>query len=86
MNEAKERIEINADLRDYFASQAMLSAVSETQEVVPASFWDWCKQLLQQLANMTFLTVKYKDIPDVYEGAARRCFEYADAMINERNK
>ena len=67
--------------RDYFAGQAMLAVMQETQEVVPASFFDWVKHLLFNHAGATFLTVRYKEIEGIYEEAAKRAHKYADAMM-----
>lgn len=74
------------DLRDYFAARALLASVSETQEVIPASFWDWVKSILRALLYMTFLEVKYKTIEDAYKQSAERSYRYADAFIAERAK
>ena len=73
-------------LRDYFASQAMLAVVQETQEMIPASFWDWFKLICRDLFHMTFLEVHYREVTDVYENAAKRAYKYADAMINCKNQ
>ena len=75
----------NVSVRDFYASQAMLAVMGETQEMRIATFWDWVKHLLIIYLHFTFLTVKYKKVDDVYEDAAKRCFEYADAMMAERN-
>ena len=72
------------ELRDYLAGQAMLVVMQETQEVVPASFFDWIKQLAFIYLNATFLKVKYREIHNVYSEAAKRAYKYADAMISER--
>lgn len=73
----------NLSLRDFYASQAMLAVMGETQEMRIATLWDWVKHLLQTYLHFTFLTVKYEKVDNVYEDAAKRCFEYADAMIAE---
>lgn len=73
-------------LRDYFASQAMLAIMQETQEMRIASFWDWCKQLASVYLNFTFLVVRYVKVENVYEDAAKRAYEYADMMLIERMK
>lgn len=75
----------NVSMRDFYASQAMLAVMGETQEMRIATFWYWVKHLLVLYLHFSFLTVKYKKVDNVYEDAAKRCFEYADAMINERN-
>jgi hypothetical protein len=75
----------NISLRDYFASQAMLAVMQETQEMRIGSFWEWCKQLLVSYLNFTFLTVKYVKIDNVYKEAAERAYEYADALLSIRN-
>jgi hypothetical protein len=72
------------ELRDYLAGQAMLAVMQETQEVVPASFFDWLKQLAYNYLHATFLKVKYREIDNVYYEAAKRAYKYADAMISER--
>jgi len=72
-------------LRDYFASQAMLAVMQETQEMRIGSFWDWVKQLLVTYLHFTFLTVKYVQVESVYEEAAKRAYEYADALLSVRN-
>lgn len=72
-------------LRDYFASQAMLAVMQETQEMRIGSFWDWVKQLLVTYLHFTFLTVKYVQVENVYEDAAKRAYEYADALLSVRN-
>lgn len=68
-------------LRDYFASQAVSIVMQETQEMRIGSFYDWIKQLLVNNLGLTFLTVKYVKIDNVYEEASKRAYEYADAMI-----
>lgn len=75
----------NVSVRDFYASQAMVAVMGETQEMRIATFWDWVKHLLIIYLNFTFLTVKYETVDNVYEDAAKRCFDYAEAMINERN-
>lgn len=75
----------NVSLRDFYASQAMGAVMGETQEMRTATLWDWVKFLLQQYLHFTFLTVKYVQVDNVYKDAAKRCYEYADAMMNERN-
>ena len=71
-------------LRDYFAAQAMLAVLQETQEMRIGSFWDWVKELLVKYLHFTFLTVKYVKVKDVYEDAAKRAYEYADALLSIR--
>lgn len=66
--------------RDYFAAKAMLAVMQETQEMRTASFWDWIKHILYT-AGCTFLVVKFKEVDEVYEEAARRAYKYADAML-----
>ena len=73
-------------VRDYFASQAMLAVMQETQEMRIGSAWDWIKHLMVTYFNFTFLTVKYVQVDNVYQDAAKRAYEYADALIEERNK
>lgn len=73
------------ELRDYFAAQAMLAVMQETQEMRVASFWDWCKHLMVTFLSFTFLAVRYTKVENVYEDAAKRAYEYADAMIKSRN-
>jgi hypothetical protein len=75
-----------SELRDFFASQAMQTVMNETQEMRIGSFWDWVKQLLVTYCHFTFLTVKHVQVENVYEDAAKRAYEYADAMIIERDK
>lgn len=72
--------------RDYFAAQAMLAVMQETQEMKIASFKDWVKQQLVQLLGFTFLTVKFVKVENVYEEASQRAYEYADAMMAEKKK
>lgn len=72
-------------LRDYFASQAMLAVMQETQEMRIGSFLDWVKQLLVTYLHFTFLTVNYVQVENVYEEAAKRAYEYADALLSVRN-
>jgi hypothetical protein len=71
-------------LRDYFASKAMLAVMQETQEMRIGSFGDWIKQILVTYLQFTFLTVKYVKVDNVYEEAAQRAYEYADAMLSIR--
>ena len=81
----QERIELEGfELRDYFASQAMLAVLQETQEMRVASFEDWCKELMVTYLHFTFLTVKYVKVDNVYNEAAKRAYEYADAMLAAR--
>lgn len=75
----------NVSLRDFYASQAMSAVMGETQEMRIATFWDWIKFLMQTHLHFTFLTVKYVQVKNVYEDAAKRSYEYADAMIIKRN-
>lgn len=77
---------MNVSKRDYFASQAMLAVITETQEMRVASFWDWIKHLLVTYLQLTFLSVKYKQVEGSYEKAAKRAFEYADAMLKESER
>lgn len=77
-------MENEIEIRDYFASQAMLAVMQETQEMRVASFWDWCKHLMVDLFHFTFLHVNYVKVPNVYENAAKRAYEYADAMMKAR--
>lgn len=72
--------------RNYFAGQAMSAVMNETQEMKIASFGDWIKSLLVLYLHFTFLTVKYKKVDNVYEDAAKRAFEYADAMMAEKER
>jgi len=72
-------------LRDYFASQAMNVVMQETQEMKVASFKDWIKHLLVVSFNLNFLTVKFVEIDNVYEDAAKRAYRYADALLEHRN-
>ena len=71
-------------IRDYFAAQAMLAVLQESQEMRIATFWDWCKYLLILYLHFTFLTVKYVKVDNVYEEASKRAYEYADAMMKAR--
>lgn len=71
---------------DVFASQAMQTVLSETQEMKVASFWDWVKQLLYLYLNFTFLTVKFVRVENVYEEAAERAYDYAEALYKEKLK
>lgn len=73
-------------LRDYFASQAMGAIMQETQEMRVNTFIDWTKQILITYLHFTFLTVKYVKIDNVYEDAAKRAYEYADALIEARKE
>lgn len=72
--------------RDEFAKYAMLAVMQETQEMRVASFWDWIKSILSTYFMLNFLVIKYTKVPNVYEEAAKRAFEYADAMIQESTK
>ena len=76
----------NISLRDYFASQAMNVVMQETQEMRINSIWDWIKQILTTYLHFTFLTVKFVKVEGVYEEAAERAYEYADALLKVRNK
>lgn len=76
----------NIELRDFLASQAMMAVMLETQEVVPASPYDFLKQVLSNRLGMTFLVVRYKNIRGVYESAAIKAYQYADAMMSIREK
>jgi hypothetical protein len=71
--------------RDYFAANAMLAIMQETQEMRIATFKDWLKQLLVNYLNFTWLTVNYVKVENVYEEASKRAYEYADAMMKARN-
>lgn len=73
-------------LRDFFAAKAMLAVLQETQEMRIGSFWDWCKHLLVIYFHFTFLTVRYVKVSGVYEDAAKRSYEYADAMMLAREQ
>lgn len=73
------------ETRDNFAAHAMLAIMQETQEMRIATFKDWLKQLLITHLNFTWLTVNYVKVDNVYEDAAKRAYEYADAMMNVRN-
>lgn len=73
-------------LRDYFAAQAMLAVMQETQEMRIGSFWDWIKQLMVTYLHFTFLTVRYIKVENVYEEAAKRAYDYADALLSVRDK
>jgi hypothetical protein len=80
-----EPVDVNyLTLRDYFASQAMLAVMQETQEMKIGSFWDWIKLLLVTYLHFNFLTVKFVKVKNVYEEAAVRAYEYADALIKIR--
>lgn len=70
---------------DYYAGLAMQNAVSEIQEVVPASLWDFIKILLKNLAHMHWLEVRYKEIEGVKEQVAERAFKMAEIMMRERD-
>jgi len=85
MTEQKQNIINNINLRDFFASQAMDAVMGETQEMRIATLWDWIKYLMQGYLHFKFLTVKYVQVDNVYEESAKRCYEYADAMIKERD-
>jgi hypothetical protein len=76
----------DSSLRDYFASQAMLATIAETQEMRIGSFWEWIKLLLVTYLHFSFLHVKYIKVDNAYQDAAKRCYEYADAMLLERSK
>jgi len=80
----KDDILHEISIRDYFAAQAMLAVMQETQEMRVASFWDWIKHLLVTYLSLTFLTVKYERVENVYEDAAKRAYEYADALLSAR--
>lgn len=75
----------NISRRDYLAGQAMLVVLSETQETVPASFWDLIKSLLHGI-GFTFLQVRYKTIEGVYEQGAKKAVEYADMVLKELDR
>jgi hypothetical protein len=70
-------------MRDHFASMAMLAVMQETQEMRIASFLDWLKLLLVTYLHFNFLTVRYIKVDNVYQDAAKRAYEYADAMMKE---
>lgn len=81
-----EKYNINITLNDtfwrnYFAGQAMLAVLQESQEMRVASFWDWCKSLFVAFLHFNFLHVKYIIVPNAYEEAATRAYKYADAML-----
>ena len=84
--EKEEKIITEVNLRDYFASQAMLAVMQETQEMRIGSFWEWCKNIMVSYLHFTFLTVRYVKVEGVYEEASERAYEYADAMLAVRNK
>ena len=72
--------------RDYFAGQAMLAIMQESQEMRVASFWDWCKALMVTFLHFNFLTIKMIPVENVYNDAAKRAYQYADAMVAESGK
>lgn len=74
-----------SELRDQFACHALLAVMQETQEMRIGSFRDWIKQLLVTYLNFTFLTVNYVQIANAYEEAAKRAYQYADALLAARN-
>lgn len=76
----------NVSVCDYYASQAMVAVMGESQEMRIATFWDWVKFLAQTYFHFSFLTVKYKPVENVYKEAAERCYDYADAMMKTRAK
>lgn len=86
MNKESIKESKDNDLRDLLASQAMLAVMGETQEMRIATFQDWIKHLMIMYLSFTFLSVKYVQVENVYEDASKRAYEYADAMIKERNK
>jgi hypothetical protein len=71
---------------DYFAARSMEVVMMETQEVVVDGFWNWVKQLMQIYLHFSFLEVKYRNIEGTYEKAAKKCYDYAQAMVNEKYK
>jgi len=73
-------------LRDYLAAKAMEVVMGESQEMRTASFWDWLKMLMVMYLHFTFLHVKTVRIEGVYEEAAKRAYDYSDAMIAERDR
>lgn len=73
-------------LRDYFAAKAMNVVVLEVQETVPASVFDWFKQVLRDRIGMTFLYVRYRVVDGAHDSAASRAYAMADAMLKERSK
>lgn len=74
------------ELRDYFAARAMDIVLSETVDMVPASYWDWVKSVLHEYAGLTWISYEMIKVPNVYEHASVRCYEYADAMLEARKR
>lgn len=73
-------------LLDYFAAKAMGIVSAETQEQVPATFWDTIKIILINLCHMHFLTVNYKEVEGARERIARQSYLLASSMLTERQK
>jgi len=69
--------------REYFAGLAMQSAQSETTDVVPANFYNWCKMLLVEFLHLTFLEIKYKDVKGAKEATCKRAINYADELLKQ---
>lgn len=69
---------------DYYAGLAMQNAVSEIQETVPASFWDFIKILAKNLLHFHWLEIRYKEINGVKEEVAHRACKMAALMMKER--
>ena len=80
MNEEK------IELLDFYAAKAMILVSAETQETIPASFWDYVKSILFSVCYMTFLEVRYKPVTGAKERIAKEAYLYAQAMLNERAK
>ena len=70
-------------LRDYFAAKALPAVMMETQETVPASFWDWIKHELHG-HGLSFLYVNYRIVDGAHKQAAQRAYALADAMLAAR--
>lgn len=79
-----DRAQEGMTLRDYFANTAMDVVMAETQEMRIGSFFDWVKMLLYTYLHFHFLHVKLIKVENVYQDAAKRAYEYADAMLLER--
>lgn len=71
------------DRFDYFAGQAMLAVMQETQETVVATPIDMVKALLRNhgFGLFDFLHVEYRVVDGIYADAAERACLFADAMM-----
>lgn len=68
---------------ELFTAHAMLCAITESQETVPDGFWNWIKEILRNYAHLSFLVVRYRQVENAHQEAAKRAVDYAEAICKE---